>query len=474
MKYSLGDVHPMNSRRLDIPYQLFRSLNFLDDQIVKFFTPEPASENDLIRFHTEKYIKMVKALSKAGDGYYGRYGLGTGDCPVFPEMHEVSQLIVGGALEGVKRIMAGEVDQVFSLMAGLHHAFAERAAGFCYYNDAVIAIKLLQEEYGLERILYIDTDVHHGDGVLGAFYDSKKVLGISIHESPQFLFPGTGLSDEIGEGEGVGYSINMPLFPGTWDEQYKEMFEQIIPCIWESYNPEFVIWQCGADGHFGDVLGHLNKNIADTKYVTFNSTAISISSSTTEYTMPSDVSEAARDNQLRVWLAQTSTSSDERWVEVHGWRVSSSASAGTGHELILPYQYTAGLAVGLEYTKKHPKLWANSSKLHESVPWESVVYPTVRDLVWWRKSQCDWNDYIEETTVAMEESGEFITDYRVNWEKYNADQKRYEAQIAHYENLIKEKGYDKEFKLPEVDRDKRVSLVKKRRKLDIPIGTRKA
>ncbi len=256
--YSLGEEHPMNTKRLDVPYQLFRRLKFVEDNIVKVYTPNTASESDLLRFHSERYIKMVKSLSKAGDGYYGRFGLGTGDCPVFPEMHDVSSLIVGGTIEGAKRIMNGDIQQSFSLMAGLHHAFAERAAGFCYYNDAVITIKLLQEEYGLERILYIDTDVHHGDGVLDAFNTSNKVLGISIHESPQFLYPGTGLSDEIGEQEGLGYSINLPLFPGTWDDQYIDLFERVVPCIWQEYDPEFIIWQCGADGHFGDILGHLN------------------------------------------------------------------------------------------------------------------------------------------------------------------------------------------------------------------------
>ena len=256
--YSLGEEHPMNTRRLDVPYQLFRHLKFVEEGYVELFTPNAASESDLLRFHSERYIKMVKSLSKAGDGYYGRFGLGTGDCPVFPEMHDVSSLIVGGTLEGVTRIMNNDVQQAFSLMAGLHHAFSERAAGFCYYNDAVVAIKLLHEEYGLERVLYIDTDVHHGDGVLDAFNSSDNVLGISLHESGQFLFPSTGFSNEIGEGEGVGYTINIPLFPGTWDDQYIKLFESIIPCIWQEYDPEFIIWQCGADGHFGDILGHLN------------------------------------------------------------------------------------------------------------------------------------------------------------------------------------------------------------------------
>ncbi|MHA2346413.1 MAG: hypothetical protein ACXACP_06820 [Candidatus Hodarchaeales archaeon] len=323
IKYDLGDAHPMNSRRLDVPYQLFRNLNFLDDRIVKIFAPSSAPETELLRFHSNKYVKMVKSLSKAGGGYYGRYGLGTGDCPVFPEMHEISKLIVEGAIEGVKQIMAGEVDQAFSLMAGAHHAFAERAAGFCYYNDAVIAIKYLQEEYGIDRLLYIDTDVHHGDGVLSAFYNSKKVLGVSFHESPQFLFPGTGLSDEIGEGEGFGYSINMPLFPGTWDEQYIELFEQTIPCIWESYDPEFIIWQCGADGHFGDILGHLNLTTQLYKHLGERITNLSSKGSSKGRLLLLGGGGYNPDSVARVWMGilagitgiQLPRNSPQKWVD---------------------------------------------------------------------------------------------------------------------------------------------------------------
>ncbi|MHA1215505.1 MAG: acetoin utilization protein AcuC [Candidatus Hodarchaeales archaeon] len=257
LSFNLGEGHPMNPKRLDIPFTLLKTLNVFSRPDITLYEPVPASDEEIELFHSHKYIESMKELSEAGRGYNFRYGLGTGDCPVFPEMHEVSALIVGGALEGVRRIQSGEVNQAFSLLGGLHHAFAEKAAGFCYYNDVVVAIKYLQKVYGLKRILYIDTDVHAGDGVLDAFYSEKGVLGISMHESPQFIFPGTGLSDETGEGSGLGYSINIPLYPETWDELYSDIFEKIIPCIWKKYDPEFVIWQCGADGHYKDVLGHL-------------------------------------------------------------------------------------------------------------------------------------------------------------------------------------------------------------------------
>lgn len=256
-KFKLGDDHPMHPRRLVVPYKLFESLDFFNMHNIKQFEPQAAPEADILRFHTPAYVEAVKNCAQTGESHL-RYGLGTGDCPVFPEMHEISQFIVGGALEGVTRIQNGDVKVAFSVLGGLHHAFAQRAAGFCYYNDVVIIIKYLKEKYGLERILYIDTDVHAGDGVLDAFYADKGVLGISIHESPQFIFPATGFSNEIGEGTGRGYTVNVPIFPATWDELYIEMFEKIVPCLWKEYDPEFVIWQCGADGHCRDDLGHLN------------------------------------------------------------------------------------------------------------------------------------------------------------------------------------------------------------------------
>jgi acetoin utilization protein AcuC len=257
-EYNLGEGHPMNPKRLIIPYRLLESLRIFELPEIQKISPKPASEQEILLFHSPAYLDAMKELSNKGSGSMYKYGLGTGDCPVFPEMHESSSLIVGGALEGVRRIQKGEVNQAFSLLGGLHHAFEERAAGFCYYNDVVIAIKYLQKEYGIDRILYVDTDVHHGDGVLDAFYGGKQVLGISFHESGQFIFPGTGFSNEIGENEGIGFSINLPLFPGTWDDLYINSFESILPCIWEEYDPEFIIWQCGADGHYLDILGHLN------------------------------------------------------------------------------------------------------------------------------------------------------------------------------------------------------------------------
>jgi acetoin utilization protein AcuC len=256
LDYNLGEGHPMNTKRLIVPYKLLESALFRLSDILVFDQFQPASDDEIQLFHTPDYLKAMKISSKEGGKPQWKFGLGTEDCPIFPGMHESSSLIVGGVLEGVNRILKGDVLQAFCVLGGTHHAFPDRAAGFCYYNDAVIAIKHLQKHVGIERVLYIDTDVHHGDGVLKAFHQDESVLCISIHEHGHFNFPGSGHSDEIGEGKGKGYTINIPLFPGTWDDLYLRTFEQIIPCLWEEFDPEFIIWQCGADGHYDDVLGH--------------------------------------------------------------------------------------------------------------------------------------------------------------------------------------------------------------------------
>ena len=323
LEYNLGEEHPMNPRRLQIPYQLFKSLGLFDLPDIQILTPSPATDSDILLYHSLPYLKAMKALSEAGGGARLRMGLGTSDCPVFPEMHEAARLVVGGALEGVKRIQNGDVQQAFAILGGLHHAFSERAAGFCYYNDVVIAIKYLQQEYGMERILYLDTDVHHGDGVLSAFYGDKTVLGISTHESGQFLFPGTGHHDEIGESDGLGYTINIPFFPGTWDELYIMTFENIVPCIWETFDPEFVIWQCGADGHYHDFLGHLALTTNLYSYLGKRIAELSRQGSTQGKLLLLGGGGYNPDSVARVWLAilagiadiSLPTESPSGWVE---------------------------------------------------------------------------------------------------------------------------------------------------------------
>ncbi|MFX1475792.1 MAG: acetoin utilization protein AcuC [Promethearchaeota archaeon] len=188
--------------------------------------------------------------------------LDMGDTSAFPGAYDVTSLAVGATLACADEVMKGAANIGWNPAGGLHHARPNSAAGFCIFNDVAIACRYLQKEYGLKRILYFDIDVHHADGVQEIFYDDPGVLTLSIHESGRTLYPGTGFPEELGEGEGQGYSVNVPLPPYTIDEYYLQAFEAIVPPIMEHYRPEAVVMQNGVDTHFQDQLGHLQLTTA--------------------------------------------------------------------------------------------------------------------------------------------------------------------------------------------------------------------
>jgi acetoin utilization protein AcuC len=169
-------------------------------------------------------------------------------------MYAWSQLCAGGALQAARLVTSGEVDVAFHIAGGLHHGRPEQASGFCYVNDLAIAIsELVQQGY---RVAYIDVDVHHGDGVQAAFYDTDQVLTISLHESGRFLFPGTGFVEEIGVGKGRGYAVNLPFPPGTDDVLFSEGFTAVVPPLVEAYKPDVLVTQLGVDTFRDDPLAH--------------------------------------------------------------------------------------------------------------------------------------------------------------------------------------------------------------------------
>jgi acetoin utilization protein AcuC len=182
-------------------------------------------------------------------------GIGTGDCPVFEGLYDYSVLAGGGTIKGARLILDGSADVAFNPSGGYHHAHPERASGFCYINDVALACMVLAEKG--KRVVYLDVDVHHGDGVAYGFYDRSDVMTISFHENPRVLFPGTGFVDEIGRGEGKGYCVNVPLPIGTYDEMYMKAFEAIAVPLIASYNPDAVVFELGADALAGDPLAHL-------------------------------------------------------------------------------------------------------------------------------------------------------------------------------------------------------------------------
>ena len=208
--YKFSDSHPFNHKRIVLTMDLLKNIGALhDDEIIP---ARMATDEEIALAHDPQYIEIVK---RAGHGdltiQQGEsYGIGTEDTPMFKNMHEASALLVGGTLQAVDHVLQGKARHALNLGGGLHHGFRGRASGFCIYNDSSVAIKYIQEKYGL-RVLYVDTDAHHGDGVQWSFYDDPNVCTLSIHETGRYLFPGTGNITERGNGEGYGTSFNFPI-----------------------------------------------------------------------------------------------------------------------------------------------------------------------------------------------------------------------------------------------------------------------
>jgi acetoin utilization protein AcuC len=223
---------------------------------VDFAEPVIATRDEIASFHTAGYIDRVAAKSIAGVGY-----LDYGDTPVFPGIYEAAALVVGSVLDGVDRLVSGRAHRAFVPIAGLHHARRDSAGGFCVFNDPGIAIELLRRRHGVSRIAYVDIDAHHGDGVFYAFESDPEVVIGDIHEDGRFLYPGTGAAHETGSGPATGTKLNIPLAPGSGDEAFFDAWDRVEAHI-EAAEPEFVIFQCGADGLAGDPLAHLGYTAA--------------------------------------------------------------------------------------------------------------------------------------------------------------------------------------------------------------------
>lgn len=256
--YSFGDSHPLNPRRLELTVELIREMGLVGDAARPILAPRPATDAELLAVHSPEYVEAVKRLSEPGaDEREGlRWGLGTQDTPVVPGMHEAASMVAGATLVAAEAVMTGRVRRAFSPAGGLHHAGRARASGFCIYNDLAVAIRWIQREFGA-RVLYIDYDAHHGDGVQEIFYEDPEVLTVSFHESGVYLFPGTGFIDELGAGDGYGYAVNVPLDAHTEDDSWREAFTTLIPLLADAFRPDVIVLQNGCDGHVLDPLTHL-------------------------------------------------------------------------------------------------------------------------------------------------------------------------------------------------------------------------
>jgi acetoin utilization protein AcuC len=255
--YRFRPDHPFNPTRLDLTISLIEALGLLDGTVCRMVAPRVATDEELLAVHSREYVDAVKRFSAGGstDGA-ARWGLGTDDTPIFPGMHEITSLVTGATLRAAELVMSGEVKRAFSIAGGLHHAHRDRASGFCVYSDLAAAIAWIRREHKA-RVLYLDYDAHHGDGVQGIFYDDPEVLTLSLHESGRYLFPGTGFVDELGEGDGYGYSLNLPLDPFTEDGSWIDIHRKLLPEVIEAYRPDVIMVQNGCDGHSLDPLTHL-------------------------------------------------------------------------------------------------------------------------------------------------------------------------------------------------------------------------
>jgi len=251
-EYDFGPTHPLKPTRLKLTYELMQATGLLKSPKVRVVEPRLASHEELRLFHDQDYLDLVKGADKTGTGF-----LDNGDTPAFKGCYQASALATGASLRAVELVMSGEVTYAMNISGGLHHAHPGRASGFCIFNDPAVSIAYLKKKFGLKRILYLDVDAHHGDGVMYGFYSDGGVLDIDFHEDGHHLFPGTGFTDEIGEGTGTGYKINVPLPPFTDDEPFLSSFRAIVPNAVRNYKPEVLLLQCGADGHANDLLAHL-------------------------------------------------------------------------------------------------------------------------------------------------------------------------------------------------------------------------
>jgi acetoin utilization protein AcuC len=250
-EYDFGPGHPLAPVRLQFTIALSRALGVFDHDTVKMIPPTAIDDDVLLTAHDADYLLAVQAERPDP-----RYGLGTADVPIFPNMHVASRRVVGATVAAANAVLDGEAVHGVNVAGGLHHAMPGAASGFCVYNDPAIAIRWLLDR-GVERVAYVDTDVHHGDGVQEIFYDDPRVLTISLHQNGRTLFPGTGFPDETGGPGAEGYSVNVALPPGTADAGWLRAFHAVVPPLVREFRPSILVSQHGCDSHRLDPLAQL-------------------------------------------------------------------------------------------------------------------------------------------------------------------------------------------------------------------------
>jgi acetoin utilization protein AcuC len=248
-RYGFGEGHPFGPDRHGAFLREFENRGFATRALM--LEPRLASDEELLSFHTPGYVNLVRERSVTGQGL-----LDDGVTPAFRGVFEAAANVVGATLIAAEAILNGAARHGFVPIAGLHHAARDKAAGFCVFNDCGVLIEQLRRRSGLKRIAYVDIDAHHGDGVFYAFESDPGVIFADIHEDGHHLYPGTGRSDETGKGEARGTKLNLPVPPGAGDDVFLQQWPRVIAHL-ERHEPEFIVFQCGADSLEGDPITHL-------------------------------------------------------------------------------------------------------------------------------------------------------------------------------------------------------------------------
>jgi acetoin utilization deacetylase AcuC-like enzyme len=252
LDHNPGLGHPESPKRLRVIMKELKNSGLLETGKCLVVQPNPANIEDLKLVHESDYVQLVKRVCDAGGGL-----LDLSDTRVSSQSYEVARLAVGGAIKAVDLIMAEKFQNAFALVRPPgHHAGRYYAMGFCIFNNVAVAATHLLSHFNLNRIAVLDIDSHHGNATQEIFYDSDKVLYIGLHEDPT-TFPVTGFTDEIGEGKGLGYTVNVPFPYLVGDYMYLKAFDQIVVPIVKQYRPQFILVSAGFDGHFTDPVAEL-------------------------------------------------------------------------------------------------------------------------------------------------------------------------------------------------------------------------
>jgi len=256
--FDFGPDHPFKPERATKTFDLCTRYGVLNYPWMKVVAPEAIDETLLTLYHEPAYVALLKEATR---GHVSvemlERGLGTADTPILKGIYEWSLKAAGGTYRAVQDILAGRVQTAFNLLGGFHHARRGAAEGFCYINDVVIALKASFQKAPDLRIAFVDFDAHHGNGVQEAFYDDPRLLFLSVHETGKTLYPWSGNETETGSGPGEGYTVNIPLEPGSDDEVYAFVLDEAVFPVLKAFRPDFMVVEIGADTLISDPLTHL-------------------------------------------------------------------------------------------------------------------------------------------------------------------------------------------------------------------------